>query len=224
MQFVRTGDRQDANLLVVRKRQGCRIRRNVDLVSKQVRVSIRLIRARYSVMMRREPRKRITFDETGRDAEHLTVGIDARARTLQERGDVGGNVGWWRARWQLDFSSFPLPVVPLSDETIPSLDRQVSRFASHAKRDSLILIDCSRKNIKPAHSVRELNTLSARYHGIGLFTRQAKAYTAVSDFARQHFRGQRCAFAVEAGFHSFAVTIRYREIIGQEDWTRLRRK
>src|SRR5688572_19332983 len=130
-------------------------------------------------MMRSKPRKRRSLDKARRDSGHLTVWIDSRARTLQERRDVRRYFRRRRARWNLGFSSFPLSVVPLPDEAAPVLYCYALRFTSNAKSNFLVVTNGSRKNIQPADSSRNKDTLSTRDHCICLFTRETKSYPGI---------------------------------------------
>src|SRR6185369_4114577 len=98
----------------------------------------RLISARRRVAMRSEPRNGRIFYKPRRDASHLPVRVDPGSRALQHRRDVGWNIRWRRAWLKLNFSLLPLPVVPLSDEPGPMLNRHLHSLISNTKRNVLI--------------------------------------------------------------------------------------
>src|ERR1043165_8118349 len=149
-------------------------------------------------MMRGEPGKRRALDEAGRDARHLAVRVDARARALQERGDVGRRVRRRRAWWNLHFGLFPLPVVPLADEASPVLNRKLARLVADAERRLLVTTNRRCEDVQAPHSGRERNRLPARNERAYSATRELKGDSAVRQLARQHLQRQGVPFTVKS--------------------------
>src|SRR5215217_4022957 len=173
--------------------------------------------------MRCEPGEGRTLDEAGRDASHLAVWIKPRPRSLQQRGDVGRNIRRRRAWLQNHFRLFPLPVVPLSYESTPILNRHVRRFTANTKSDVLIAANRRRQHVQPAYTSRQRNLLPTRNQRIRFISRtETESYSCIRKLARQHFTGQRETFAIETAFRSFTVAIRTGEIVGQIDRSHVR--
>src|ERR1035437_4260922 len=97
---------QNADLIVIRKRQRPRARGGVDRIGEQVRGAVQRVGAVGVVTMRGEPGDVGMLDEAGRDACQFAEGLDACARTL---------IGSAGKRWKLAGFRLPCSVVPLAD-------------------------------------------------------------------------------------------------------------
>src|SRR5581483_1723628 len=130
--LVGNAHRQNSNAFVVGQRQCSRARRQIDRVSKQIRIGIRFSVAGGVASLRTEPGDVGALDEPWSQANHLAVNVRARAHWCS------GRRVW--PEWNWFFSCSPNAIVPLANKASPFLNCQVRRFRSDAKRRSLICV------------------------------------------------------------------------------------
>src|SRR2546426_86028 len=184
-------DGQNAYSVVIGQRQRPCARRQINGVRKKIRVSVRLGAAVGRVALRTEPGDVCPLNEARPQAQHLSVGIDARSYRSSSRR-------CWCARALLDyfFRSFPNAIVPLPNETSPVLDRSLNRFITDAEGGLLIAIGGGEQIDSIVLSGRKRDRLTVGHDRIGFAISggsQVEANSTINDLARQQLGRQRLA-------------------------------
>ena len=126
--------RKNADLVVIRESKGFHSCRNIDRISKQVRVLVRLIESVDGMMMRNIPGQGGRLNKT-RLQPNIVLGV-SRRRCASFSLLL---IGW--GPWRMGCGDcpillrliFPHAVIPLTDESAPILDIQFNSFVTRAE-------------------------------------------------------------------------------------------